>query len=210
MSGIDAGPHVADAPLSLKDGAVHGQDHTAGAGRLHNPQICQLPTGQNGILKALQGVTGPGGHANGALGGVRQDMGGRGGNVKPLEHPLDSGKILGIFLRSGQQLRVIRIQKQVPDLAAQGKSRHIFLRGEHIFVNDRGSGLHSVCHLVGNVAFDHGSGVGGDHQPKKRHPDQGDNSCYNPNPYGKFFILHESHKNSPQSEKISGLTAYSS
>ena len=57
MAGIDAGPHKADTPLPLIDRVVHGQDHAAAAGRLHDPQVCQLLLGQDRILKGLQGVS---------------------------------------------------------------------------------------------------------------------------------------------------------
>ena len=160
MAGKDAGPHISNTPLVLKDRVVHGQDHAAGTGRLHNPQVGQFPPGQYGILKALQGISRPGSHADGAFGGVRQDMGGRSGDVQSLEHAFDGGKILCVALSLFQQRRVIRVQKQVADLAPQGKGGHIFLRRKHIVVYDSGSGLYGVNHLVGNILFDHGCGIG--------------------------------------------------
>jgi hypothetical protein len=43
--GIDAGSHVANAFLSFKNRAVHGQNHTSSTGRLHNPEVGQLLPG---------------------------------------------------------------------------------------------------------------------------------------------------------------------
>ena len=201
MAGIDAGSHKTDTLLPLKDRIVHGKDHAAGTGRLHDPQICQLPPGQDGILKGFQGISRPGGHTDGSLGCMCQHMGGRGGDVKPLKHPLDSGKILRIFLGPFQQRRVIGVPEQVTDLTAQGKSRHIFLCGKHILVDYGGSGLHGIRHLVGNITFYHMGGIGGHHQPEQQHPCQGDNGCYSPDPGGKFFVFNESHKRSPHLKK---------
>ena len=194
MAGVDPRPHVADAPLPLKDGVVHGQDHAAGAGGLHNPQVGQLALGQNGALKAFQRVPRPGGHADGPLGGVGEHVRLRGGDVQPLEYPLDGGEVLGILLGLPQQGWVLRVVQKVPDLAAQGEGGYVFLGGDNIVVNNGGSGLHRVGHLVGDVALDHGRRVGGHNDPQHKHPGQGDGGCDDPNTSGKFFVRKKFHK----------------
>ncbi len=133
-----------------------------------------------------------------------QNMGIRCSNIKPLKYPLDSGKILRIFLSLLQQSRVVRIQKQLADLTAQGKGCHILLRRQHVFVNNRGSGFYRIGHLVGNIIFNHGSSVGRYNQPKQRHPYQGDYRGNDSNPCGKFFIFYESHKSFPHWKRLQG------
>ena len=165
VAGVHTRAHIADAPLVLKDGVVHRQDHAAGAGGLHDPQVGQLALGQNGALKAFQRVPCPGGHADGPLGGVGEHVGFRGGDVQALKHPLHGGKVLGVLLGLGQQLRVVRVQEQCPNLAAQGEGCHIFLCGEHVRINDGRPCLHGIGHLIGDVVFDYGGRVGGHEQP---------------------------------------------
>ena len=194
MAGVNSGTHVADAPLSLKDGVVHGQDHAAGAGRLHDAQVGQLRLGQDGVLKALQGIPGTGGHADGTLGGVSEDVGVRGCDVQPFKDALDGGKVFGVFLGLTQQRRVAGVLQKVVNFAAQGKSGHIFLCGNHIVVDNCGSGFHSVRHLVGNVTFDCGRRVGGYDDPEKQHPNQGDGGCDDSDPCGQFLVCKEFHK----------------
>ena len=109
MAGVDSGPHIADALLPLEDGVVHGQNQAPGAGGFHDPQVGQLPLRQDGLLKAFEGVTRAGGHTDGPLGSVGQDVGVRGGDVQSLKDPLDGGEVLRVFLGLPEQDRVFGV-----------------------------------------------------------------------------------------------------
>ena len=125
-----------------------------------------------------------------------QNMGAGRSDVEPLEYAFDGGEVLGIGLSRRLQRWVIGIPEQVADLAAKGKGGHILLRGEHILVNHGGSGLHRVGHLVCDIAFDHGSGVGRYKQPQQGHSNQDNRACDDSDPHGKFFVFYESHQDS--------------
>ena len=99
-----------------------------------------------------------------------QHMGRGGGDIKSLKNALDSGKILCIFLGPPQQLRILRRKEELPHLAAQGESGHILLGRGHILVDNCGPGFYSVGHLIGNIVFHHGSGVGRYDNPEQQHP----------------------------------------
>ena len=131
-------------------------------------------------------------------------MGGWRGNVKPLKYPLDGGKILRIFLSLLPQLRIVWVQKQSPDLAAQGKGGHISLCRKYILVNNSGSGFHGFGHQIGNIIFDHRGGVGSYHQPEQSHPYQGNDGCNYSDSRSKLFVLHESHKHAPPLGNFAG------
>lgn len=125
---------------------------------------------------------------DGPLGGVGPYMGVRGGDVEPLEHPFDSGEVLRILLGPGQESGIVRIPEEIVDLAAQSEGGHMFLGGEHVFIDDSGPGLHGVGHLIGDVAFDYGSGVGGYCQPEQRHARQSDHGRSDPDPRRQFLF----------------------
>ena len=59
MAGVNAGADIAYAGISFKNRIVHGKDHAAGSGGLHDAQICEILRGQNRILKFFKGVSCP-------------------------------------------------------------------------------------------------------------------------------------------------------
>ena len=194
MAGIDAGPHIADAPLPLKNRGVHGEDHAAGPRRFHDAQVGQLPLGQNRLLEGFQRIPLPGGDPDGPLGGMGQDVGFRRGNIQPFENPLDGGEVLRILLRPFEQSRIVRVQKELPHLAAQGEGGHILLGRGDVIVDDRGPGLHGVGHLVGDIALDHRGGVGGHNQPEQQHAGYCDGGCNDANARCKPLVCQRFHK----------------
>ena len=46
---------------------------------------------------------------------------------------------------------------------------------------------------LGDITFDHGSGVGGYKQPQQRHSHQSDERGKDPDPGGELLIFHKSH-----------------
>lgn len=110
------------------------------------------------------------------------------GDIKPLKHAFDRGEILCILLGLFQKRRVFRVCQQFPDFAAQGKGRHIFFGGNHIFIDDGGSGFHRVGHLIGNIPPYHGSRVDGYDAPEQQHTKQCDNAGDNTHPGRQFFV----------------------
>ena len=204
MTGIDACSYITHAPLSLKNRIVHGQDHTAGSRRAHNAQIGQLLLGQNRILKRLQRLPLPRRDPDGSLRGMGQDIGFRGSNIQPLENTLDRGKVLSVPLRLLQKLRVLRVKKELSNLPAQSEGRHVLFRRRHILIDNSRPGFHGVSHLVGNIVFDHGRGIGGYDGPEQKHSHQGDGCCNNADARSKLRVYQEFHKLSSAEKSYCG------
>ena len=185
---IDTGSHIADAVSTFKNRMVHGKNHAPRTRRFHNSQIRQLRLCQYGILKYFQRISRPGRHADRIFRGMRQNVCFRSRNIQPLKNTFDRGKILGIRLNFLQKLRVFRIRKQIMHLTPQSKSCDIFFRRSHIIVDNRCSGLHCICHLIGNVIFDRRSSAAGHNKPQQKHPCYGKRCCNNTNPRRKLLI----------------------
>ena len=121
VAGIHPRAHIADASLILKDG-VMDRIMLPVPGDCIMPELVSSCRARVAFLEGIQRIPRPGGYADGPLGGVGEDMGFRCGNVQALKHP--GGEVLGVLLGLGQQLRVVRVQEQCPNLAAQGEGCH--------------------------------------------------------------------------------------